>query len=78
MPKMNGKELSINMHKILPELDVIYMSGYTEDTIGVHGVLEVGTNFLQKPFQGEDLARVVRSVLDRKENKPTGEKTALA
>ncbi|HPQ69017.1 MAG TPA: response regulator [bacterium] len=66
MPKMNGHDLSVHLKKILPDLDVIFMSGYTEDTIGVHGVLEEGINFLQKPFQGEDLARKVRDVLDHR------------
>lgn len=70
MPKMNGKELYLKLHETMPELDVIYMSGYPEDTIGVHGVLEEGTHFVQKPFQGEQLAAKVREVLDTRKALP--------
>jgi two-component system cell cycle sensor histidine kinase/response regulator CckA len=40
------------------------MSGYIDDAIAHHGVLEKGTHFIQKPFRPQDLARKVRKVLD--------------
>jgi two-component system cell cycle sensor histidine kinase/response regulator CckA len=48
-----------------PDLRVLFMSGYTEDVIAPHGVLEDGTDFIEKPFGVERLARKVREVLDR-------------
>jgi hypothetical protein len=48
-----------------PGLKVIYMSGYTEETIVRHGVLESGIAFLHKPFNSEMLGRKIREVLDR-------------
>lgn len=66
MPKMNGKELHDRITKILPEVKVIYMSGYTDDVIAHHGVLEEGVNFIQKPFSTQKVLSKVREVLDRK------------
>ena len=48
MPGMNGRELFENAVQIMPELKVLYMSGYTDDLISHHGVLEEGINFLSK------------------------------
>ena len=47
-----------------PEARVLFMSGYTDDAIGHHGILEPGVHFLQKPFTTESLLRKVREVLD--------------
>jgi DNA-binding response OmpR family regulator len=47
-----------------PGTQVVYMSGYTDQAIGHHGVLEAGMAFLQKPFSADDLTRKVRAVLD--------------
>lgn len=63
MPQMSGKELFQNLEKLNPKLKVLYMSGFTENAIAHHGVLEEGTNFIQKPFRPADLARKVREVL---------------
>ena len=48
-----------------PALKVIYMSGYTEEAIVQHGVLNPGIAFLHKPFTAETLGRKIREVLDR-------------
>jgi two-component system, cell cycle sensor histidine kinase and response regulator CckA len=63
MPRMNGKALAEELLKTHPELEVLYMSGYADDVIVHHGVLDAGTNFIGKPFMGDDLVRKVREVL---------------
>ncbi len=62
-PGMGGRELSKRLLQIRPNLGVLYLSGYTEDTILHQGVLGPGTAFLQKPFTLQNLARKVREVL---------------
>jgi PAS domain S-box-containing protein len=64
MPGMNGRELSQRLSKIRPSVRMLFMSGYTGDTIVRHGVLEPGIAYLQKPFTPMDLALKVRQVLD--------------
>jgi len=64
MPKMGGKELAERLQSLYPQMKVIYMSGYTDNTITHHGVLEPGLNFIEKPFSLESLAKKVRQVLD--------------
>ncbi|MBI1955713.1 MAG: PAS domain S-box protein [Acidobacteria bacterium] len=63
MPQMSGKELASEVTELLPETKVLYMSGYTDDIIADHGILEAGTYFLQKPFTRDALANKVRAVL---------------
>ena len=63
MPGMGGRELAKRLLKIRPRLGVLYLSGYTEDTILHQGALDPGTAFLQKPFTLQSLARKVREVL---------------
>ena len=65
MPGMGGRELATRMATIRPGTRVLYLSGYTEDAIVHHGVLEPGTAFLQKPFTLDALACKVREVLDK-------------
>jgi two-component system cell cycle sensor histidine kinase/response regulator CckA len=65
MPKMSGRELAKLIQSIRPEIKVLYMSGYTDDVISHHGVLEPGMTFLQKPFSPETLASKVHSLLNR-------------
>ncbi|HEY3580307.1 MAG TPA: ATP-binding protein, partial [Pyrinomonadaceae bacterium] len=64
MPGMSGNEMSKQLLQRRPELPVLFMSGYTDDAIVQHGVLEAGINFIQKPFSPDALALKVREVLD--------------
>ncbi len=64
MPGVSGRDLAQIMRPLSPGLKVLYMSGYTDDAIVQHGVLEAGVNFLQKPFTLEALASKVRQVFD--------------
>ena len=64
MPDMNGKVLYGHLKDRYPEVKVLYMSGYAENVITHHGVLDEGVNFIQKPFSVQDLCVKVREVLD--------------
>ncbi len=64
MPDMNGKELYEQVSRRCPGLKVIYMSGYTENVIAYHGVLDPEVHFIQKPFSIKDLAAKIREVLN--------------
>ena len=64
MPGMSGREVGRRLAAARPEMRVLYLSGYPDDSIVSHGVLEPGLAFLQKPFTPETLARRVREVLD--------------
>jgi PAS domain S-box-containing protein len=64
MPLLGGPDLARRLAKERPEMKVICMSGYTDDTIVSHGLLEAGMAYLQKPFTTEALARKTREVLD--------------
>jgi signal transduction histidine kinase/ActR/RegA family two-component response regulator len=64
MPQLSGRELAERLLSMRPELKVLYMSGYTENVIVHHGILDSGIAYLQKPIVPEMLARRVREVLD--------------
>ena len=64
MPGASGPELTRQLVERRPALKVIYMSGYTEETIVHHGVLNPGIAFLHKPFTADTLGRKIREVLD--------------
>ncbi len=66
MPKMNGLELATKLRKARPEMKVLYVSGYPDTVMrdGVHGALEKGLAFLEKPYTRRALVRKIRDVLD--------------
>ncbi len=64
MPKMSGKELARQLCAARPSLKVLYISGYSDNIIAHHGVLDAGVAFLQKPVTIKALAQKVRDVLD--------------
>jgi PAS domain S-box-containing protein len=64
MPDMNGRVLHSRLAAECPALKVLYMSGYTDNVIAHHGVLDPDLSFIQKPFNIHALARKVREVLD--------------
>jgi signal transduction histidine kinase/CheY-like chemotaxis protein len=64
MPQMGGRELANAVRLRFPQIRVLFMTGYTEDTIIHHGVLENGASLLQKPFTPSGMAKKVREVLD--------------
>src|ERR1700691_281333 len=64
MPGMNGRELAAQVVKLLPNIHVLYMSGYAENAVGHHGTIDAGINLLQKPFSLPVLKDRVRELLD--------------
>jgi len=64
MPQMSGKELYDQIKSQLPQIKVLLMSGYTDDALAHHGVLDENLSFLEKPFSPSKLAGKVRGVLD--------------
>lgn len=64
MPRMGGKELAEALLAARPALRTLFVSGYTDNSIVHHGVLESGIAFLQKPFSKDGLARRIREVLE--------------
>jgi two-component system cell cycle sensor histidine kinase/response regulator CckA len=65
MPRMGGKELADHLRTLQEGIKVLFISGYTDDAITHHGVLEPATDFLRKPFSLTDITKKVREVLDR-------------
>jgi DNA-binding response OmpR family regulator len=63
LPLMNGRVLADQLRAARPDLRVLFMSGYTGETIGHHGVLDSGLTYLPKPFSPEELAAKVREAL---------------
>jgi PAS domain S-box-containing protein len=65
MPHLNGPELAERLSRVRPDMKVIYMSGYTDNELARHGVVDMEVDFIQKPFTPTSLSRKVREVLDR-------------
>ena len=64
LPAMNGRELYQRLVSSQPSLKVLYISGYPDEAIAHHGVLDPGIHFLQKPFSVKSLLSKVREALD--------------
>ena len=63
MPEMNGRELSHQIEAFCPNLKTLYMSGYTANVIAHHGIIDEGTNFIQKPFSMKEIGAKIKEVL---------------
>ena len=63
MPGMSGRELADHVTEQFPSVKVLFMSGYTDEAIVQHGVLNEGVAFIEKPFTPEVLLRRLREVL---------------
>jgi signal transduction histidine kinase/ActR/RegA family two-component response regulator len=67
MPHMNGHELAGKLSELRPEMKILYVSGYSDNDIGDHGVLDPRYELLQKPFTPQTLARKIRDVIGETE-----------
>lgn len=68
MPGMSGRDLSNQILMQRPDIKILYMSGYTDNAIVHHGVIDGEASFIQKPFSTDGLARKIRETLDARLN----------
>jgi len=78
MPEMNGQEVAERMQSLYPDINILFMSGYTANAFVHQGVLEKGVNFLLKPFTMKDLAIKVRNALVAKQAEQVFELAGVA
>jgi PAS domain S-box-containing protein len=71
MPGMSGRVMAEQLTRLRPGLKVLYVSGYSQDTMSQHGALGPNEQFLAKPFTGPDLLLRVRELLDRRDSVPS-------
>jgi len=65
MPGIGGKTVIARLEKFRPGIKALFISGYTENAIVHHGILDSGVDFLPKPFTADGLARKIREMLDK-------------
>jgi len=70
MPQMSGREIAAQLARAKPSIKVLYMSGYTDEIIDRHGVLEPGVRLIAKPFAAAEMTRRVRMLLDEEPRLP--------
>jgi CheY-like chemotaxis protein len=75
MPLMGGEVMAEWLKTTYPDLKILFTSGYTDDAITHHGVLDAGVEFLAKPYTPAILARKVRELLDTPQTQPAHEQT---
>jgi PAS domain S-box-containing protein len=66
LPLMSGRQIADRLRALRPDIEVLYMSGYTDDAVLQHGILDSGVAYLQKPLTPRLLTSKVREVLQRK------------
>ena len=66
MPHMNGPELAVALSAVRQDMKVLYVSGYSDNDLGEHGVLDNRIDLLQKPFTPQTLARKIRDVIEER------------
>jgi two-component system, cell cycle sensor histidine kinase and response regulator CckA len=66
MPEMNGQELASQVHKLIPDLEVLFVSGYTFEHLLKDGEIDDSINFLQKPYTIQTILKSLREILDKK------------
>ncbi|HLK56107.1 MAG TPA: response regulator [Chthonomonadaceae bacterium] len=71
MPGMSGRDLALRLMDLQPQIKILYTSGYTDDAILQHGVLDETVSFLHKPYTVAELRRKVREMLDTQGGRPT-------
>jgi CheY-like chemotaxis protein len=64
LPRMSGRQLAARLKAMRPRMNVLFMSGYTDEAVSQHGILESDVAYFQKPITPEKLRRKVREVLD--------------